>query len=209
MSQDKSREEFEAARHELPIALLKDVFEVDSWGNVYWLRRPVEHFPSPRAAASWNARYSGKRAGMTKLRDSSKTGYVSIQMKVDGKQIHLLAHRIVWAIHFGRWPSGLLDHVDGNGMNNALSNLREVSTLESGMNRPLQGNNKTGVSGVTFDARGRLRVQANLNGRSIHLGYYKTIFDAACAKKSFEAANGFHKNHGRKAIEAAGLKVAP
>jgi hypothetical protein len=41
------------------------------------------------------------------------------------------AHRLAWLYEYGQWPAMFLDHVDGNKVNNAISNLREVTHKEN------------------------------------------------------------------------------
>ena len=188
---------------------IAECLEIDDAGDLVWRTRPRSHFATQRAFSTWNSKHAGKKAGSISLNPKSVTSYRVLVMNIAGKQVHLYGHRVAWAIHYGEWPAGYLDHIDGNGLNNTISNLRIVDMAESGTNKPAQRNNKTGVPGVSIDRRGRYRVYGCLAGESMHLGYYTDFFEAACAKKSFEAANGFHVNHGRQSIEAQGLKVAP
>lgn len=43
----------------------------------------------------------------------------------------LSAHRVAWAIHYGRWPSGVIDHINGVTSDNRIENLRDVSQEEN------------------------------------------------------------------------------
>lgn len=63
-------------------------------------------------------------------------------------------HRIVWVLHNGSIDNQLqVDHIDGNRLNNAISNLRLVKQEVNGRNQKLQSNNNTGVSGVFWESR--------------------------------------------------------
>lgn len=208
MSAEKMRED-PSVWHKTSIAFMQEVFSISEDNCLHWKHRPESHFSSRRSAAVWNGRYAHKPAGCEAKNQHSLTPYIVIRLVVDGIQLAFYAHRIIWALRNGHWPDGYIDHKDGNGLNNAQENMTIVSTLGSGLNRPNQRNNKTGVPGVSIDYRGRFRVQAGFNGQSTHLGYFHDLFSAACAKKSFELANGYSRNHGRKAIESLGLKVKP
>ncbi len=45
----------------------------------------------------------------------------------------------------------LVDHVDGNGLNNQRANLRPASPSENVHNQRLRGSNTSGAKGVAFD----------------------------------------------------------
>ena len=42
-----------------------------------------------------------------------------------GKQYKV--HRLVWLLETGKWPSGVIDHIDGIKDNNRFSNLRDTT----------------------------------------------------------------------------------
>lgn len=102
-------------------------------------------------------------------------------------------HRIIWELVNGSIPSGMcIDHIDGNGLNNKLENLRTTSLSGNQRNRRLSRNCKTGINGVI----------AHKGGFSVHcankyITYSKDFFEACCARKSAEQRMGFHANQGR------------
>lgn len=118
-------------------------------------------------------------------------GYRAVM--VDGKKYY--AHRIIWQMHFGTIPADkCIDHIDGNGSNNRLENLRVVTLSENQRNRKRGKLNKTGVDGV-FRHKGGFSVYC-ASQYIIHTGDF---FEACCARKSAERKFGYHQNHGRKA----------
>ena len=90
----------------------------------------------------------------------------------------------------GNWPSGEIDHVDGNSLNNRFLNLRQATQSQNLANRSVQKNNKLGIKGVYRTPRGRYRAQIGKDGKVIKLGHHNTSEAAArayrkAAKKYF------------------------
>lgn len=97
----------------------------------------------------------------------------------------LLVHRIVWALHHGRWPVGHIDHIDGNETNNKIENLREVNRSQNSMNRKNRSDNLSGLKG----ARRRKNRDGSfiwtssiwVNGKEKYLGRFKAPEEAHAA----------------------------
>ncbi|CAB4137445.1 HNH nuclease [uncultured Caudovirales phage] len=77
------------------------------------------------------------------------------------------AHRLAWFMHYGVWPDGEVDHIDGDRANNAIANLRCVSKSLNQRNRAVGVNNSTGFLGVYLNkASGKYVAQwVGPNGR--------------------------------------------
>lgn len=120
-----------------------------------------------------------------------------IQHSINKKR--LMAHRVIWTMLHGGIADGLvIDHINGNRMDNRLENLRLVSMQDNSRNMRRPKNNKSGVTGVYWLAtKKRWRVNINVFDRTIHIGHFKTFEDAVFARKQAEATLGFHPNHGR------------
>lgn len=53
--------------------------------------------------------------------------------------ISVRAHRVVFYLHNGYWPTGIIDHVDGNPKNNAPDNLRDSTRALNSANMNSRG----------------------------------------------------------------------
>jgi hypothetical protein len=94
------------------------------------------------------------------------------KLKFFGKQY--LTHRIAWFLHYGRWPAGDIDHIDGNPANNKLSNLRDVTHCVNIQNRKsATPKNKTGFLGVV-KRKNKFAAHVHRNGKQIYLGLFET-----------------------------------
>lgn len=80
----------------------------------------------PIALKAWNSRRAGKP-----VRAINHNGYVTVHLSPR----RFLAHRIAWAIHYGAFPDGNLDHRDGDRTNNRIDNLRLATAGQNMMNR--------------------------------------------------------------------------
>lgn len=112
-----------------------------------------------------------------------------------------LVHRIAILLATGACdPSKEVDHIDHDRVNNRLNNLRIVDHVNNMRNLSLRETNKTGVIGVSlkYTRTGELRYSANImvNRKSINLGIFDTIEEAAAAREEANIKYGFHPNHG-------------
>lgn len=46
-----------------------------------------------------------------------------------------LAHKVVWAIHYGEWPQLSIDHANGDKLDNRTSNLRLATSKQNRANQ--------------------------------------------------------------------------
>jgi HNH endonuclease len=114
----------------IPVGYLQECFEADTEaGVVRWKeQRSASHFCTPSAEAAFR-RFAGRVAGRV-----HRTGYLVVTITFQAKAYKVLAHRIVWALHYGAWPTQYIDHINRVRLDNRIANLRDVSRLENARN---------------------------------------------------------------------------
>lgn len=80
-----------------------------------------------------------------------------------------------------------VDHINHDIKDNRKSNLRIVSSSQNGMNRKLNSNNTSGISGVHWNkGEEKWIARIGVDGKRIHLGSYDSFEDAVTARKTAE-----------------------
>lgn len=141
---------------ELPdLDFLHECFTVKG-GRLYWKIRPASHFKTTSSHLAFNTRYAGKPAGSV-----TRFGYVSV--RVDG--VLYQAHRISVKLETGLDPE-VVDHLDGNRLNNCNTNLRSCNQRKNAENSSLI----TYKGSVLPNGKYRLRIRYKM--KSYHIGVF-------------------------------------
>ena len=108
-------------------------------------------------------------------------GYFYISLCDNGKIKKHQVHRIVAQEFFETSDNKtIVDHIDGNKLNNCVSNLRWASNSENGMNRKPQRNKFSKYKGVYFNKHhNKWCARIMSNDKRKHLGYYDDEKEAA------------------------------
>jgi hypothetical protein len=95
----------------------------------------------------------------------------------DGKSIRIPLHRLVTSC-----PKGsIVDHINGNGLNNCNENLRVGTHQMNNQNASIRKDNSTGYRGVSKTKGGKYRATISVNGKNIYIGTFDTAEEASDA----------------------------
>lgn len=108
------------------------------------------------------------------------------------------AHRVIWAMHHGECSLNLeIDHINGEGSDNRIINLRLVDMPTNQRNARRQRNNTSGYTGVRYNkATRKWRAEIRFGGKQKYLGEFGTAEEAAEQYRLYAKRFGFHENHG-------------
>jgi hypothetical protein len=109
------------------------------------------------------------------------------------------SHRVAWAIYYGEWPQGEIDHINGVRDDNRIQNLRDTTRQGQQLNRHIPANNTSGVMGVTWHNPSQSwHVTLTINNQVIHGGYFKDLAQAAKRRRVLEFWHGTGPTHGTR-----------
>ena len=113
-------------------------------------------------------------------------GYVALQ--INSKTI--LLHRAIMGE-----TEELIDHKNGNVLDNRKENLRKATKSQNAINSGLIASNTSGYRGVTFNGK-HWRARITANGKTYHIGNYSTKEQASEAykRKAKQLFGEFHKS---------------
>ena len=85
------------------------------------------------------------------------------------------AHRLAWLYVHGEWPVGEIDHINRDGRDNRIANLRLATRAQNLGNTRRRTTNQSGFKGVTWSAHAkRWSAWIATGGNTRHLGYFDT-----------------------------------
>ena len=113
-------------------------------------------------------------------------GYIDIG--IYGKLLR--AHRLAYLYMTGEWPE-MVDHRDGDGLNNKWENLRLASKRENAINSKRSAKNKSGFKGVSWHVGGK-KWQAHCG--PIYIGLFDTPEMAHAAYLEEAKKTGFERS---------------
>lgn len=118
-------------------------------------------------------------------------GYAATHIDGRNKLFH-------WVIFPEKESGVVVDHINGNRLDNRMENLRLVNRAQNNMNKGLRSDNTSGHTGVSWDkSKGKWVVQIQIDGKNKHIGRYASKKDAINARiKAEEKYFGEYRRKG-------------
>lgn len=105
----------------------------------------------------------------------SKTGYLVANINKKTTKLH----RFILGLSN---PKIIVDHINGDAMDNRKSNLRICDNTENSRNCKISKNNTSGYPGVGITPNGRFRARITVNRKEIRIGTFDTFEEAKQAR---------------------------
>lgn len=158
---------------------------------LFWKARPRSMFSWDRGWRNANSRCAGKPVNLHR-----HDGYECFWWTAGRRQ---RAHRIIWLLTYGEYPSADIDHINGDRADNRLCNLRDVSRAVNARNSAMRTGTRSGINGVCAQGK-RWCAYIRIDGHRTRLGVFDRKEDAAAARRKAEVeSNAFSPRHGRAA----------
>jgi HNH endonuclease len=113
----------------------------------------------------WQAHWDGRKWYAIRHipSNSTKNGYTTLKL-----------HRAIWEQVNGPIPASLqIDHINGDGLDNRMENLRLATNTQNQRNRGPNRNNSSGYKGVGWNAKDkRWKAQIQIAGVVRYLGNF-------------------------------------
>lgn len=137
---------------------------------LYWTERKPEHFSNPRDYATFLKKHAGKPAGRR-----CGDGYIAIHLRIKGKRRQLQGHRVIWMLHYGEWPTNMIDHINRDPSDNRIENLRDV---DNGINQRNRINRASAGHKGSMRSRTRFMSHVRVGSEYVYLGMFGTEQEA-------------------------------
>lgn len=108
-------------------------------------------------------------------------------LRVNHKGRLILVHRICFYLATGEEPANVIDHINGNGLDNRLVNLRDVRQADNCRNKNSAIKSPSGVRGV-FWHKSSSQWKAKIGAKTLGYG---DLLHCAALRKSAEQRLGY------------------
>lgn len=127
---------------------------------------------------TWSTRVNNSVSVGQTLGTRHNKGYLFFRLN---KKFYF-CHKVAWFLHYGCWPSGEIDHINGDKSDNRITNLRDVTHLQNMCNTPSRQKTSSKYKGVhIIKTTGKWRATLWNGCSKLHLGVFSCEKEAALA----------------------------
>ena len=125
-----------------------------------------------------------RRTGRRRQGSNLRNGYQAFGFRFKGKNYCMLLHRVVWQLCNGTCLTQIIDHINGDKLDNRIENLREITPSENNLNTMLRWkpNKDTGVASVECHGA-KFRTMVRTVQYSFSNPYEAFYWAIACGKR--------------------------
>lgn len=162
----------------------------------------------PLEILNWMFRYDSESGKLYKVRESSGkpcnperesttangNGYLNVNIRdSNGLRKLFQVHHLIYYMVSGVEPLQIVDHQDGNPLNNRFPNLRLTTESVNSRNKKMRSNNTSGYVGVSLNKqRSKWMAHITIDGKQKHLGYYDSPEEANQARLEYVGTFNLH-----------------
>lgn len=103
--------------------------------------------------------------------------YIRCSIKYNSQTINVGGHRLAWYMTYGEIPN-IIDHIDGDSLNNRITNLRNVDQTKNCWNRKNNNYSKPIKGYYWRKNRNKWKAGIVVSGKRITLGHFDTEEEA-------------------------------
>jgi hypothetical protein len=134
--------------------------------------RELLHYNPDTGDLRWRATKSGRRSSSAGSTGEWGNGGKRRRTVVIDYHVYK-AHRLIWLWMTGEWPTGQIDHINRDALDNRWVNLRDTTAVGNARNRSMNRNNTSGENGIHWD-KTQKRWRLYLQGKYVASSLTKT-----------------------------------
>jgi len=149
---------------QIPASVSERISYNSETGSFIWIYKNKSH-----------PRLLGTEAGSLR---KNKNGDIRKVIRIDG--VPYFAHRIAWFLFHKEQPN-VVDHINGNTLDNRICNLRNVGVSENAKNHGKKINKSGLPCGVRVLPSGNYQARIRCDGKEIPIGAFESAEEAELA----------------------------
>ena len=152
----------------------------------------VDYISYSEESITWLINKVNRKGGSRKGREIgniTSSGYLQFRFN----EVYYSNHRVVYFLCTGIDPEEKqIDHIDGNKLNNKISNLRLANHRQNVFNSKKRKDNTSGITGVIWNKDKKKWMSKIDNfGRFLNLGYFNSFDEAVAVRIAAETDSRF------------------